>query len=111
MSRFDELDVDALVKLSREGGVAYMPTLARPRAIDFQRCSSNQRRFVCDILARAEQAASHDSVGKGDQRYFRIEVRKRRDEERPDIELSVPEQCAPQELVSLWLRGMDEAPS
>lgn len=104
MSYLDSLDERARVRLAREGGVAYMPALARPRDINFRECSRTQRQRVCQLLDEAERLQCTEQIGRGDQRYYRIVIMPA-GEEGEEITLKVPEQQAPQPLVLLWKKG------
>ncbi len=104
MSYRDALDERALIRLAREGGVAYMPALARPREIDFQKCSPPQRQRVCRLLDEVAGLNCTEQVGRGDQRYYRIVIMPA-GEEGEAITLKVPEQQAPKPLVVLWKEG------
>ncbi|WP_454864854.1 protealysin inhibitor emfourin [Pseudomonas rhizophila] len=104
MKPLPNLDDHAVVRLSRQGGVAAMPGLTRPREIDFSQCDLNQRTRICSVL---EGCLPLDSAapGRGDQRFFRIEVRYRANDQDDEMVLQVPEDQAPGELVRLWDKG------
>ncbi|GHC30566.1 hypothetical protein GCM10010082_25880 [Kushneria pakistanensis] len=105
MSYRHSLGERARVRVAREGGVAYMPALARPREINFQECSLSQRKKVCQLLDDAEQLkCPGDQAGQGDQRYFRIVIMPA-GSDTDVITLHVPERKAPKPLVALWKNG------
>ena len=102
MIELPSLDLAQLVRLSREGGLAYLPALAQPRSIDLATCPPGLRQEVCDALQRAAPVAVERCAGAGgDQRYFHVEVRYQGDAV-ADISFDVPETDAPEALVRLW---------
>lgn len=102
MIELPSLDLVQLVRLTREGGLAYLPGLAQPRHIDMTTCPPGVRQEVCDALVRAApKAVSGSPDARGDQRYFHVEV----EFEGADvarITFDVPEAEAPDTLVQLW---------
>ncbi|REC94405.1 protealysin inhibitor emfourin [Kushneria indalinina] len=108
MSYQHTLGERARVRLAREGGVAYMPALARPREITFHECSLSQRKKVCRLLDEVEGLkCPGDQAGQGDQRYFRIVIMPVGNDS-DVITLHVPERRAPEALVSLWESGPND---
>lgn len=102
MIELPSLDLALLVRLTREGGVAYLPGLAQPRSIDLATCPPGLRQEVCDAVARAAPAAIPRGAGAGgDQRYFHVEV-VYEGGDATDISFDVPETDAPEPLVRLW---------
>jgi hypothetical protein len=96
------LDLALLVRLTREGGLAYLPALAQPRSIDLAACPPDVRQEVCEALQRAAPVAVPRSAGAGgDQRYFHVEV-VYGGAEAPQVSFDVPETDAPDTLVRLW---------
>ncbi|MHC8286239.1 protealysin inhibitor emfourin [Pseudomonas sp. XS1P51] len=95
---------DAVVRLSRQGGVAAIHALTRPREIEFAQCDPDQRTRICSLLEGCLPLASA-SPGRGDQRFYEIEVRYRIDQQDDKMVLKVPEDQAPGELVRLWDKG------
>lgn len=104
MKNLPDLDDHAVVRLSRQGGVAAIHALTRPREIDFAQCDIDQRARICSVLEGCVPLASAES-GRGDQRFFRIEVRYRTKDQDDEMVLQVPEDQAPGELVHLWDKG------
>ncbi|MGE4408094.1 protealysin inhibitor emfourin [Pseudomonas sp.] len=102
--KLPELGPDSSLRLSRQGGLAALPGLTRPRQIEFARCDAAQRRDICTLLERCLPVASK-TVGAGDQRYYRIELHYRREDADAEMILQIPEERAPQELVQLWQDG------
>lgn len=102
MIELPPLDLAHLVRLTRQGGLAYLPGLARPRTIDLATCPPDVRQEACDALERAAPVAvARDAGGGGDQRYFHVEVLYR-GAGVADVSFDVPESEAPDTLVRLW---------
>ncbi|WP_434557634.1 protealysin inhibitor emfourin [Pseudomonas sp. Z4-20] len=104
MKTLPDLDDKAVVKLSRQGGVAAIHALTRPREIEFAQCDLDQRTRICSVLEGCLPLTS-STPGRGDQRYFQIEVRFRANDQDDEMVLQVPENQAPGELVHLWDKG------
>ncbi|CAM6222837.1 MULTISPECIES: protealysin inhibitor emfourin [Citrobacter] len=108
-----ELTDDAVVELAREGGVAFIPKLSQQRKIALSTLSEAQRQRVADILRQSLSVGTPpgqaDSPGRGDQRYFRIQIVWTRHDQAgyADIIVLVPENDAPASLVELWQKGED----
>ncbi|WP_263147022.1 protealysin inhibitor emfourin [Pseudomonas sp. RIT-PI-AD] len=109
MSRLPPLGPSTVVRLWREGGVAFLPARAQPKAIVFAECSETERQAICRILeVSAQQAKAHEGqAGRGDQRYFRIEVQLNDQDADDTLDLRVPETQAPESLVKLWRERQD----
>jgi len=104
MKTLPDLDDKAVVKLSRQGGVAAIHALTRPREIEFAQCDLDQRTRICSVLEGCLPLTS-STPGRGDQRYFQIEVRYRSNDRDDEMVLQVPEDRAPGDLVHLWDKG------
>ncbi|SDI50453.1 hypothetical protein SAMN05216588_11832 [Pseudomonas flavescens] len=104
MKRLPELGSDAVVRISRQGGFAAIAALSHPREIDFAQCDPNQRGQVCSVLQTCLPMASQEA-GKGDQRFYRIELRIARQDAPGELVLQIPEERAPSDLVKLWEKG------
>ena len=104
MKKLPALGNDATVRLSRQGGFATMQTLSRPREIDFAACNEQQRGQICNVLEGCLPLADENG-GRGDRRYYQIELRFRKNEQEDEMVLQVPEEQAPGELVRLWDKG------
>lgn len=102
MIELPSLDLAQLVRLSREGGLAYVPGLAQPRRIDMATCPPGVRQEVCEALQHAAPKAVSGGAG-GDQRYFHVEV-EFEGAETARVTFDVPEADAPETLVRLWKR-------
>lgn len=101
MIELPPLSQATLVRLSRQGGVAYLPARAAPRDIDLRSCPEDTRREVCQALLQAAPlAAGADEPGGGDQRYFSIEIWFV--DAAPAVRFQVPEARAPEPLLRLW---------
>ncbi|WP_426201543.1 protealysin inhibitor emfourin [Pseudomonas sp. TWP3-1] len=100
MKTLPELGDDSVVRVSRQGGMAAIHSLTRPREIEFAQCDITQRTRICSVLEGCLTLDSSES-GRGDQRFYQIEVRYGTGE----MTLKVPEDQAPGELVHLWDKG------
>ncbi|HCS45369.1 MAG TPA: hypothetical protein DIW52_21500 [Pseudomonas sp.] len=104
MKTLPTLGNDAVVRLSRQGGVAAIHALTRPRRIEFAQCDIDQRTRICTVLEGCLAFADPTS-GRGDQRFYEIEVHFRSGEQDDRMVMKVPEDQAPGELVHLWDKG------
>ena len=104
MKNLPTLGDEAVVRLSRQGGFAAIHALTRPREIEFAQCDIDQRLRICTLLEGCLPLNS-DTSGQGDQRFYKIEVRFRLNEQDDQMVLKVPEDQAPGELVHLWDKG------
>lgn len=100
MKTLPELDDDSVLRVSRQGGVAAIHSLTRPREIEFAQCDITQRSRICSVLEGCLPLDSSEP-GRGDQRFYQIEVRYQAGE----MVLKVPEDRAPGDLVHLWDKG------
>ncbi|CBG89197.1 protealysin inhibitor emfourin [Citrobacter rodentium] len=106
-----EFTDDTVVEVAREGGVAYIPSLSRQRRIALARLSEAQRQRVADILRQSLSVGTplgqKDSPGRGDQRYFRVQIvwTQHNQAGYADIIVLVPENDAPPSLIELWQKG------
>lgn len=100
MKVLPELGENSVVRVSRQGGMAAIHSLSRPREIEFAQCDITQRTRICSVLKGCLPLDSGES-GRGDQRFYQIEVRYGAGE----MVLKVPEDQAPGELVHLWDKG------
>jgi hypothetical protein len=104
MKTLPTLGDDTVVRLSRQGGVAAIHALTRPRSIEFAQCDIDQRTRICSVLEGCLPFADPAS-GQGDQRFYEIEVCYRLGEQDDRMVMKVPEDRAPGELVHLWDKG------
>ena len=100
MKVLPELGDDSVVRVSRQGGVAAIHSLSRPREIEFAQCDISERTRICSVLEGCLPLDSAET-GRGDQRFYQIEVRYPSGE----MVLKVPEDQAPGDLVHLWDKG------
>ncbi|MBO1112852.1 protealysin inhibitor emfourin [Bordetella petrii] len=100
MIELPPLSQATLVRLSRQGGVAYLPGRAAPRDIDLRACPEDTRQQVCQALRQAAPLAAGEDEPGGDQRYFRIEIWFV--DEAATVRFQVPEARAPEPLLRLW---------
>ncbi|ADP09717.1 conserved uncharacterized protein [Erwinia sp. Ejp617] len=104
-----ELSDDAVIDVAREGGLAYFPKLAQPRRFTLAQLSAPQKARVCEVLRQALRLGEPEdplsTPGRGDQRYFRIQISYATRQSSGAIVLLIPEQLAPTELESLWRDG------
>ncbi|MBP2167883.1 hypothetical protein J2125_001075 [Erwinia toletana] len=109
MNPLPELSDDTVIELAREGGFAYLPKLAAQRRIALAQLASPQRERVCDILRKAlaqgEPPGPACSAGRGDQRYYRLQISYSTHQSSGDIIMLIPESAAPPELEMLWRDG------
>jgi hypothetical protein len=104
MKQLPALGKNSTVRLSRQGGVAAIPALSRPREIEFASCDEREREQVCSVLEGCVPFAA-ENAGQGDRRYFQIELRYRDDQQAGEWVLQIPEEHAPGDLVRLWKNG------
>lgn len=106
-----ELTDDAVIELAREGGFAFIPGLSGLRRITLSTLTPEQRQRVADILQQSFPfglpPGQPDSPGRGDQRYFRIQILRTQHNQAQytDIIVLIPEEEAPPSLVELWQKG------
>lgn len=102
MKTLAALDHNAVIMVSREGGIAFMPKLNGARRIEAAQMSDDTRANVCQLINQVMSCAPTTSAqaGSGDKRYYRLCINS--GERCQDLELIVPETAAPQALVQLW---------
>ncbi len=107
MIQLPPLDQASVVRVTREGGFAYLPGLARPRSYELGNCSEELRAQIGRAL---ESAAPHADAALrspgGDQRVYRVEVVLQQGsaiaQTTGSVSFEVPEAEAPEALVHLW---------
>lgn len=104
MKTLPALGDDAVIHLSRQGGVAAIHALTRPRSIEFAQCDLAQRTRICSLLEGCLPFVDPAS-GRSDQRFYEIEVHYRSGEQADRMVMKVPEDRAPGDLVHLWDKG------
>ncbi|MDE1188957.1 MAG: hypothetical protein PW844_21235 [Pantoea sp.] len=104
-----ELTDDAIIELAREGGLAFIPRLRTERRFALAQLPTPQKQRICAVLEQAmplgepeDQAAN---IGRGDQRYFRIQISYATHQQSGTVVILIPEQVAPPELEALWRDG------
>ncbi|WP_343552435.1 protealysin inhibitor emfourin [Pantoea sp.] len=104
-----QLTDDAIIELAREGGIAFIPKLRGERRFALAQLPEPQKQRVCEVLEQAlplgepeDQAAN---IGRGDQRYYRIQITYATHHEAGALVILIPEQSAPAELQALWRDG------
>nr|WP_190274666.1 protealysin inhibitor emfourin [Pantoea sp. At-9b] len=109
MVNIPPLTDDAIIELAREGGLAFMPRLRGERRFALAQLPEPQKQRVCTVLEQAmplgepeDQAAN---LGRGDQRYFRLQISYATHQQSGTIVILIPEQVAPPELEALWRDG------
>ncbi|MDT8896525.1 hypothetical protein RSO41_17895 [Halomonas sp. I1] len=93
------LTAASVLRLSREGGVAHMPGLARPRWIRCDRCSEAQRAELQALLDEAVRCGERRMPGV-DRRLLHLWVEE--GGEAPVWTLSVAEDTVPETLLRWW---------
>ena len=95
-----DLSADAVITITREGGVGgTMPGLARPRRIVAAELNEIERELwekLLDLLPAV--AAERGEAGRGDQRFFRVEV----EAKGKRVVFEVPEPSVPESLKTWW---------
>lgn len=109
MKNLPELSDDAVIDVAREGGFAYIPKLAGARRFALAQLDPPEREHVCSVLRRAlplgEPPGEQSLAGRGDQRYYRVEISYATPNQIGSIVIVIPEDQAPPELVQLWKDG------
>ncbi|MCG8709423.1 hypothetical protein JHU04_002670 [Brenneria sp. 4F2] len=111
MNNLPPLTDDAIVELTREGGIAWIPKLAGLRRFTLASLPAPLRDRICntvrDALPQARLPGQHDAPGRGDRFYYRIHIYFSPAEKTHQIEQEflVPEDLAPPELITLWREG------
>ncbi|AVJ18842.1 protealysin inhibitor emfourin [Serratia rhizosphaerae] len=98
-----------VIELAREGGFAFIPKLAGLRRIVVADISPDEcqrlEQLLNQSLPYAREEGQPDSPGRGDQRYFRVQIDYYGQDGSSQIVLLIPESEAPQALVDLWQTG------
>lgn len=104
MIHLPPLNDATIVRVTREGGIAYLPGLARPRSFQLGDCTEELRRQIDDALQSAAPHAEESSATSpgGDQRIYRVEVVMENTAAASSVSFDVPETEAPAALVHLW---------
>ncbi len=104
MIQLPPLNETSVVRVTREGGIAYMPGLARPRSFQLGDCTEELRQQIDDALQSAVPHADESGATSpgGDQRVYRVEVVVESAAAGSSVSFDVPETEAPEALVHLW---------
>ncbi|HHW4680706.1 MAG TPA: protealysin inhibitor emfourin [Xylella taiwanensis] len=106
MTTIPELSDDTVIYVAREGGFAWIPKQAKPRRIALNQMCPPQRERICHILRQAlplgTPPAAQSPVGRGDQRYYCIEISDATQNQAGNTVIVIPEHQAPPELIQLW---------
>ncbi|MDH6592007.1 hypothetical protein M2165_001896 [Variovorax sp. TBS-050B] len=110
MIQLPPLDQAAVVRVTREGGIAYVPGLSRPRSYQLGNCSEELRAQIDRALQSAAPHAGEAGAARspgGDQRVYRVEVVMQSSSsstamQSGSVSFEVPEAEAPEALVHLW---------
>lgn len=95
------LDVSSCLSLRRQGGIAHIPGLARPRYIRCDRLDEDQRARLRVLLTEVARRATETRVtAAADQRRFYLAVEDA--EGRCQWSAELDEQRMPEELLLLW---------
>lgn len=95
----------ARFRIAREGGLVAAPGLMRPREIALGECAPEQQQRLAALIDDCRGRASA-RPGRGDQRFFRLELFSAVDPKVATEQLVVDESEAPPALVALWEHGV-----
>lgn len=103
MKPLDSLESNTVIEIYREGGVAFIPKLSGPRRVELSGMSDDKRREICELINKTLPFAQEkENAGRGDQRYFRLEIYYASAEHSASLVVIIPETETPEELVDLW---------
>ena len=105
MSPRGALSPAARFRIVREGGLVAAPGLMRPREITLDQCAPEQQQRLAALVDACRQRASA-RPGRGDQRFFRLELFSAADPSAVIEQIVVDETEAPPALVGLWEHGI-----
>lgn len=112
MKPLDSLESNTVIEIYREGGVAFIPKLSGPRRVELSGMSDDKRREICQLINKAlPYAQEKENAGRGDQRYFRLEIYYTSAEHSASLVVIIPETETPEELVDLWKQAQPDAHS
>jgi len=94
-----EFGADAVLRVSREGGFAPVPGLSAPREITAAACPAALREHLAACLADDGAA---QRAGRGDQRYWRVELLGKPGARKASASTVIAEDAAPAGLAELW---------
>jgi hypothetical protein len=103
MKPLDSLESNTVIEIYREGGVAFIPKLSEPRRVELSGMSDDKRREICQLINKAlPYAQEKENAGRGDQRYFRLEIYYASADHSASLVVIIPETETPEELLELW---------
>ena len=104
MIQLPPLNETSVVRVTREGGIAYVPGLARPRSFQLGDCTAELRQQIDEALRSAAPHAEESGAASpgGDRRVYRVEVVVQSAAAGSSVSFDVPETEAPEALVHLW---------
>jgi hypothetical protein len=105
MIHLPPLNQARVVRITREGSVAWTPGLSLPRSLSLGTCDETARHGIEEVLQRAAQCGSEGGTCAqgGDQRFYRVDlVVDDIAKASPSISFEVPEDRAPEAFVRLW---------
>ncbi|MES1956295.1 protealysin inhibitor emfourin [Salinisphaera hydrothermalis] len=106
MAKLGALPPDSRFRLTREGGLVAAPGLMRPREFAWGDCQpGRQQQRLAELVDVARERATA-RPGRGDQRFFRLELFAGDDLTTPTEQLTIDETDAPPRLVALWEHGI-----
>lgn len=94
-----------IVRIAREGGVAWTPGLSRPRSFCLDTCDDTARHRIEEALQGAARCGEENGACGlgGDQRFYRVDVVVDDTAKAcASVSFEVPEALAPETLVRLW---------
>ena len=91
----------SIISIAREGGFAFIPGFAKPRRIALSACGEDERNRIIELI-RSAAALALPEVGRGDQRYYRIEILTGPSVKKTTQTFLLAEKDAPEDLVKLW---------
>lgn len=99
------LPSDARFRLTREGGLVAAPGLMRPREFAWADCHPGRQRRLATLLDAVRERATA-RPGRGDQRFFRLELFAGDAGTTPVEQITIDETEAPPRLIALWEQGI-----
>lgn len=105
MTAHDALPAKARLRLAREGGLVAAPGLTRPREFALDDCAPAQRQRLAALIETC-RVRTRAQPGRGDQRFFRLELWSDDGPGTAREQIRIDETDAPPELVALWAHGI-----
>jgi Emfourin len=100
------LGTNSVISIAREGGFAFIPGLAKPRNIALSECTEDERTRIAELI-RSAAALAVAQAGRGDERYYRIEIHTGPSVKKPVQAFLLAEKDAPDELIKLWEKATE----